>query len=348
MNVKGTFFLGNQRFQTREFALPELGEQDVLIQNKVCGICGTDVHIYYGEPGASDVEPPVVLGHEYSGIVVKTGQAVRNVSVGDHVTVDPNMYCGTCYYCRTGKKNMCTSMAAIGVNFNGGFAEYSVVPAAQCIPVSKDLSFEAAAMSEPLACCIRGIDRAEIKAGMSVCVIGGGPIGLLMVQLAKLAGACAVILSEPVQIRRELGLKLGATYAIDPIAAPIAEQIQALTGRPGVDVVIECVGNSKATEQAFAAADKGATILLFSVSSPDRTYDLNLFDAFRRELTVRTSFVNPDTQQRAVALLNSGKINADALITHRFALEDVEAAIHKQIANDSVKVVVCMDESESG
>ncbi len=343
MRAKGTFFLEKQKLETREFDLPELTDDTVLLKNKACGICGTDVHIYFGEKGASDVNPPVVLGHEYSAEVLEVGKAVTNVSAGDHVTIDPNIYCGVCDYCRNGKKQMCTDMQAIGVNFNGGFADYSVVPASQCVPVDPELDFEAAAMTEPLACCIHGIDLAGIRVGMTVCVIGGGPIGQFMVQLCRLSGASCVILSEPVAMRRELGLELGADFAIDPMAEPVEEQIRRLTGKAGADVVIECVGSGRATEQAFAAADKGATIVLFSVSSPDRSYELNLFNAFRKELTIRTSFVNPDTHLRAVELLNSGRIKTAPLITHRYRVEELDRAIHKQTENDSVKVMVIPD-----
>ena len=340
MRARGTFFLGNGVFETREFDLPPVGPGDALIRNQVCGICGTDVHIYHGGKGSADVTPPVVLGHEYSGVVMEVGEGVTNIAPGDHMTIDPNIYCGTCRHCLAGKKQMCESMQAVGVNRNGGFAEYSVVPAAQCVVVSKELDFESAAMSEPLACCIHGIDRANIRPGSNVCVIGGGAIGLMMVQLAKLSGAAQVVLSEPVAMRREIGLSLGADYAIDPVAAPISRQLQEILGTEGADVVIECVGKPIATAQSFDAAGKGATILLFSVSDPETTYAMNLFDAFKKELTVVTSFVNPDTQSRAVALLNSGAVRVKPLITHRYPIDRLEEAICKQMENDSIKVVV--------
>ena len=340
MEARGSFFLGNRQFETKNFDLPNPGAHEVILENQCCGICGTDVHIYFGQPGASDVNPPVVLGHEYSGRIVAVGDDVTALQVGDHVTVDPHLYCGTCHYCRNGAKQLCSAMEAIGVNRNGGFAQYSLVPAGQCLPVLPTLDFEAAAMSEPLACCLHGIDRAEIRPGMNVCIIGGGPIGLLMVQLARLSGAANIVLSEPVEMRRKIGLSLGADYAIDPTTAPMEQLMLRTLGRPGADVVIECVGIPKAAAQAFEAADKGATIVLFSVQAPGAAYAMDLFQAFRKELTVKTSFVNPDTHQRAVALLNSGRIQTAPLITHRFPLDQVEQAIEKQMQPDSIKVVV--------
>lgn len=342
MESKSNVFLGNGKFEMRSIQIPKLKENEVLLRNKACGICGTDVHIYRGEKGASDTSPPVVLGHEFSGEVVRTGSAVTTLISGDKVAVDPNIYCGECRYCRNGKKQMCEKLTAIGVNLDGGFAQYSVVPAAQCLKVAQEMDYETAAMMEPLACCIHGIDQAAIKPGMTVCVIGGGPIGLMMVQLAKLSGAAKVILSEPVEKRRQLGLRLGADAVIDPTAAPIGIQLQELVGISGADVVLECVGNVKATQQAIDAAGKGATVVLFSVPSPDSVYPLQLFQAFRKELTIKTSFVNPDTNLRAVELLDGGKVRVSELITNRFPVEQVEEAIIKQTQVDSIKVFITL------
>lgn len=338
--MKAAVFYGVNDIRIEEREIREPGPGEVLVKNRAAGVCGTDVHIYGGEKGASDVDPPVVLGHEYSGEIIRVGKGVTNVQVGDHVTVDPNIYCGICDACRNGKKQMCEHMMAIGVNFDGGFAEYSTVPAAQCLKVNNSLSFEAAALSEPLACCIHGIDRAEIRPGNSVCIIGGGAIGLMMVQLAKLSGASAVILSEPVAMRREAALKAGADHVIDPLAGNVREQVCKITGTGGASVVIECAGLPVTAGQAVDAAMRGATILMFSVPSPDAVYQINQFDIFKKELTIRGSFVNPDTHQRAVNLLNSGLINTDIIITHRYGVEDTVKAIKKQTEQDSLKVII--------
>ena len=267
--MKGNYFLGSRQFQVREMSFPPLGDFEVKIQNMAAGICGTDIHIYHGEKGSAEVTPPVVLGHEYAGVVVETGRGVTTVRTGDHVTVDPNIYCGTCPYCKAGKKQLCSNLVAVGVNFDGGFAQYSVVPEGQVYRLNPEVSFAEGAMAEPLACCIHGVELAGIELGDTVCVIGGGAIGLLMVQLAKLSGASQVLLSEPVAARREVGLQLGANAAIDPVHENLNERIQKLTGVDGVDVVIECVGNTIATAQAFAAAKRGTTLLLFSVPKAD-------------------------------------------------------------------------------
>ena len=340
MNAKGSFFLGNKKFEVRDMNFDILNPDQVLIKVMAAGICGTDVHIYHGEPGSAEVIPPVVLGHEFSGIVEQVGEAVTTCRVGDHVTIDPNIYCGKCLPCRVGKKQNCEHLFALGVNMNGGFAQYCAAPQAQCFVLAPDLEFDVGAMTEPLACALHGIDRAAIQPGQSVLVIGGGPIGLLMVQLARLAGASTVLLSEPIEMRRRIGMDVGADATIDPIHEEVPQRILEITGRAGVDVVIECVGKTFATEQAFSAAGFGATVLLFSVPQIDAKAPLPLFDVYKKELKVLGSFINPDTHQRAVNLLNSGRLDINSLITHRYALDQVEDAILMQMKNESIKVLV--------
>lgn len=337
--MKASRFLGNKTFAVTDLPTPHAGPGELVLRNQVCGVCGTDVHIYHGEPGSADVNPPVVLGHEYSGEVVEVGEGVTGFAVGDHVTVDPNIYCGHCAYCQNGKKQLCPSMEAIGVTRDGGFAQYSRIPASQAFKLEPTVPWEAAAMAEPLACCLHGIDLAGIQVGDKVCVVGGGAIGLLMVQLAKLSGASQIVLSEPNEKRRQVGLQLGANAALDP-TRPDAQEAFAQVLGGGANVVIECVGNVPAVKSAFQFAGKGATVLLFSVPKVDATFDLPLFDVYKKELTIKGSFVNPDTHARAVALINSGKVDFDPIITHRFTLDQLPEAIAMQMSDASIKVVV--------
>ncbi|MCD8217632.1 MAG: zinc-dependent alcohol dehydrogenase family protein [Clostridiales bacterium] len=338
--MKGTYFLGNQSFETRDLPQHTLAPDEVLVKVAACGVCGTDVHIYHGDKGSAAVKPPVVLGHEFAGIIEAVGSEVEEFAAGDHVTVDPNIYCGKCYYCRIGKKQLCTGLYAIGVNRDGGFADYCYVPQGQCYKLKKEIPLAHGAMAEPLACCIHGIDRAGIRSGDTVCVIGGGAIGLLMVQLAKLAGASAVLLSEPVELRRSIGLELGADAAIDPVRESLGDRIREILGMEGVDVVIECVGNAIAAQQAFEIAHRGTTILFFSVPKSGATHPLSMEDVYQKELTIVGSMINPDTHLRAVELINSGRIRLEPLITHYFPVEQVEAAIQMQMSNESIKVIV--------
>lgn len=340
----GAYFLGNQCIETRPLVLPEPGEGQVLVKVSACGVCGTDVHIYHGGKGSAEVVPPVILGHEFSGHIVKLGSGVTGLEEGQLITVDPNIYCGKCRPCRQGQKQMCHHMRAVGVNMDGGFADYCLVPYAQCVPVPEGTDPELAALAEPLACCLHGIDRAGIRPGENVLVIGGGTIGQIMLQLARLAGAARVVLSEPVEIRRELAVRLGADAAIDPIHEDLPQRLSELLSRDGADVVIECVGNPRTSAQAIDAAAGCGRVMLFGVPNPDAVLQTKMHPIFQKELTIMGSFVNPDTHSRAVALLSSGQLKLKELITHRFPVSQLEEAIKMQTGTQSIKVLVKPEE----
>lgn len=340
----GAYFLGNQTIETRPLVLPEPGEGQVLVKVCACGVCGTDVHIYHGGKGSADVTPPVILGHEFSGRIVKLGSGVTGLEEGQLITVDPNIYCGKCRPCRQGQKQMCHHMRAVGVNMDGGFADYCLVPYAQCVPVPEGTDPEVAALAEPLACCLHGIDRAGIRPGENVLVIGGGTIGQIMLQLARLAGAAKVVLSEPVAARRELAVRLGADGAIDPIHENLNQRLSELLSRDGADVVIECVGSPRTSGQAIDAAAGCGRVLLFGVPDPEAVLQTKMHPIFQKELTIMGSFVNPDTHSRAVALLSSGQMKLKELITHRFPVSQLESAIQMQVSAESIKVLVKPEE----
>lgn len=340
----GAYFLGNQCIETRPLVLPEPGEGQVLVKVSACGVCGTDVHIYHGGKGSAEVVPPVILGHEFSGHIVKLGSGVTGLEEGQLITVDPNIYCGKCRPCRQGQKQMCHHMRAVGVNMDGGFADYCLVPYAQCVPVPEGTDPELAALAEPLACCLHGIDRVGIRPGENVLVIGGGTIGQIMLQLTRLAGAARVVLSEPVEIRRELAVRLGADAAIDPIHEDLPQRLSELLSRDGADVVIECVGNPRTSAQAIDAAAGCGRVMLFGVPNPDAVLQTKMHPIFQKELTIMGSFVNPDTHSRAVALLSSGQLKLKELITHRFPVSQLEEAIKMQTGTQSIKVLVKPEE----
>lgn len=338
--MKCSVFMGKGKIVTVEREMPKAGPGEVVVRVMAAGVCGTDVHIYSGEAGSADVRPPVVLGHEFAGEVVEIGAGVGSLAVGDKVTVDPNIYCGKCDYCRNGKIQLCEHLSAIGVTRDGGFAQYCLAPEAQAFRLNADVDCEAGALAEPIACCLHGIDIANILPGQTVCVIGGGAIGLIMAQLARLSGASKVIVSEPVEGRRKIALELGVDAVIDPFKGDVNEQIEAVTGKPGVDAVIECVGLVSATKQAFQIAGKGASIVLFSVPKPGATFELPLFDVYKKELRIAGSFINPSTHLRAANLVNAGKLNLKPILTHRYPLAQLEQAIKKQTDGDSIKVLV--------
>ena len=318
--MKAAVFYGKQDIRIEEIPIPVPGEEEVLIRVKACGICGTDVHIYNGYEGAAQTPPGTVLGHEFSGIVEAAGKRAKGIRVGDRVCVDPNKLCNECYYCKSGIGHFCENMTGIGTTVNGGFAEYCCVPASQVYKFAPDTDFARAAMAEPVACCMHGIDMCEIACGDTVLIIGGGMIGMIMLQLAKLRGAGKLILLEPVEDKRALARSLGADLCIDPVRENVQEALDA-HGVTRISTVIECVGLPKTMEQAISLAGKKSTVMLFGLTRPEDTLALKPFELFRKEITIKASFINPYTQRRAVDLIDSGKIDVSSMVHDKAPLE---------------------------
>jgi 2-desacetyl-2-hydroxyethyl bacteriochlorophyllide A dehydrogenase len=332
--LKAVVFQEADRLIMEDRPIPEVGEHDALVKVHACGICGTDVHILHGE---HTVEFPVVPGHELSGTVTAVGSEVTNVQIGDRVTVDPNIVDHTCFFCRRGEIHLCENLTAVGVNFDGGFAEYCRMPAVQAYKVPESLSLDEAAMAEPLACCIHGIDRANVTPGSNVVVLGGGSIGLLLIQLAKIAGARHILVSEPDEHKRHLAARFGADVQVGP--QDIAREVSELT-KVGADVVIESAGRLETAELTIKLARRGGTVLQFGVVSPDKQAQISPYDIYYKELTVRGSFVNPFTHSRAIELLASKQIDVMPIITHRFPLDDAVKALETAQGAEAIKVLL--------
>lgn len=326
--MKSAVFYGRHDLRVEEQPKPQLGPRDVLVQVKVCGVCGTDVHIYEGDPGAAAVTPPTILGHEFSGVVAEVGSEVRGCKPGDRVCVDPNCYCGACEACRNGIAHYCSSMIGYGTTVNGGFAEYCAVDERQIYKLGDNTTFEQGAMTEPVACCLHGIDMCNIQPGHQVVVIGGGMIGLLMVQLAKMAGAAKVALLEPVAGKREMGLKLGADLAIDPINEDAAAVLKA-AGMTWINTVIECVGRTSTIAQAIELAGPKAVVMMFGLTKPEETVAIKPFQIFQKEIELKASFINPYTQKRALDLIDSGRLDVTSMVCEVCGLEKLEEVLSR-------------------
>lgn len=336
--MKAAVYHGRQDLRVEEVPVRELEANEVLIQVKYCGVCGTDIHIFNGDGGSFEVTPPLIPGHEFSGVVAKVGSDVKRIKVGDRVSGDPNDMCGECYFCKNAMQHFCTNNIGVGTTVDGGFAEYVIMHEKQVYTFSEDLSFIEAAMTEPVSCCLHGIDLCNIKAGDTVLVMGGGPIGMIMLQLAKNAGASKVILSEPVEEKRELAMKLGATKTINPIE----EDVQAVLADycKNVDVVIECVGNVHTQADAIRFAGKGATIMYFGLAAPEDSLPLKPDDIFKKELHITSSFINPYTFERAIQVLESKALDLESLITNIVPLDDIADVFTKQEYRRTGKVMI--------
>lgn len=337
--MKAAAFYGKHDLRIEEIATPEPKYGEVLIQVKACGICGTDVHIFNGDEGAAQTPPGTVLGHEFAGVVVKLGDGVKDIKVGDRVCVDPNKLCNECYYCKSGIGHFCENMIGIGTTVNGGFAEYCAVPQSQVYKIGEDTDFTCAAMAEPVACCMHGIDMCDISCGDTVMVIGGGMIGMIMLQLAKTSGAGKLVLLEPVAEKRELAYKLGADLCIDPISED-AKEVLAKNGIHRVSTVIECVGAVKTMQQAIELAGKKSTVMLFGLTSPQDTLSIKPFEIFKKEITIKASYINPYTQQRAIDFIKAGKIDVQIMIYETAALDRLPEILANRELRSKGKIVI--------
>ena len=314
-----------------EVEKPKLGIKECLIKVLACGICGTDRHIYHGEyPSAK----PVILGHEFGGVIEEVGSSSK-FKVGQVVSVDPNIVCGTCPDCVAERTAFCPDLTALGVNINGGLAEYVLTPDSQIYPVKADLNPLHLAFIEPLACSIRGLDLANLKGGEKVAVLGGGVIGLLVVQLAKLAGASEIVLITRQKFRRDVALKIGATRVIDPTSEDVN------TAVTNMDVVFECAGAVETFKQAQNISRRGGSVIVLGLTASDVTLEVNPFNIVVNELRIQGSFLNPLTQGRAAELVESGKLNLDILISKVVDLAGVQAILDAPPAEGDIKYIAC-------
>ena len=323
--MKAAVFYEPGLVKVEEHTKPEILADEVLVRVMAAGVCGTDLHIYAGAKGASECYPPVILGHEFCGIVEAVGEEVTHVKVGDHVTIDPNLTCGKCYNCQVGKPHFCENLYATGVTGDGGFAEYAKAKEQQTYVLNPDVPFEEGAMCEPLGCCLHGIDLAGIKTGDTVLVIGGGTIGLIMVQLARMAGASTVIVSEPQENKWAAAKMVGADFVIHPMKQN-PNDLKHLGLIRNVNVAIECVGARSSIQDALKYVCQGGHVLLFGITPPDMELPILPYEIFQRELTITASYLNPNTHGRAADLVNSRKLKLAELISDRLELDEIGQA----------------------
>ena len=338
--MKAAQYQGPNSLRVITTDLRALRDDEVLVSVEACGVCGTDVHIV---EGTSRSTPPVILGHEYAGRIVDVGRGAEGFQVGQRVAVDPNISCGTCYYCRRGLVHLCAHLQALGVDIDGGMAEYCLVPASQAHLLPEEMAPEVSAFVEPVSCAVHGIDRANIRPGDTVVILGGGTIGLIMLQLAQIAGAATSVIVEPLEHKRRTAQDLGASVVLNPATEDVGEAVRGVAPE-GADVVIECVGKPATSELAVHLARRGGTVEFFGVCPIGATIPLEPNKVYRNELTIVGSHVNPYTFSRSIALLRAGKVRVDKFQITRFPLDGVHEALRYQRDGLTMKSVITPQE----
>lgn len=295
---------------------PTPGSGEVLIRVAAAGICGTDLHILHGSYEATY---PIIPGHEFSGTVAAIGDGVANYAVGDRVTADPNIPCGRCPACQRNEPNQCQHLAAIGVTRDGGFAQYVLAPEGNVFPIG-DLSFAAAALVEPLACVVWGLKRVDIQPGDAVLIFGAGPMGCLMLQAVRNAGAARVIVTDTVPWRLEQAASLGASETI--LADDHAERRLKALAPLGYDVVADATGIPAVLEQTFDFVRPRGKVWVFGVCPAEARASFIPYEVFRKDLSIIGSFAVNRTFWESIALIAGGAVRVEPLISHRLPLDD--------------------------
>jgi D-arabinitol dehydrogenase (NADP+) len=334
--VKAAYYQARRELDVREAPDPEPGPNEVLVRVAACGICGTDQHIFDGDFFPSY---PLIGGHELAGQVVALGpQSVDTVvREGDRVAVDPSLFCGSCFFCQRAQGNHCLNWNAIGVTRDGGFAEYVVAPTANVYLVG-EMPYEVAAFIEPISCVVYGLQRLRIPIGANALIYGAGPIGLLMLQLVAHGGASTIAVVDLNEDKLRLARSLGAHEAA--LAGPGADDVLRNISPLGFDVVIDCTGVPAVVEHMFTHVRRNGKLLFFGVNPPDARVAISPFDVYQKDLEIHGSFALRYTFHDAFALLESGAIDVQPLLSDRFPIESFPEALELAGSGEAYKVQI--------
>lgn len=295
---------------------PTPGPREVVVEVAACGICGTDLHILEGEFAPS---LPVIPGHEFAGTIVALGTDVTELAIGQRVAVDPSLYCYECYYCRLGRNNLCERWSALGVGAPGGAAEFALAPVGSCVVLPDDVRVEDAALIEPLACAVHGYDVLAANLGAHVLIYGSGTMGLMMLQLAKHAGAASVDVTDINADRLDAAKLLGCTA--------VGASANELDRRRGWDVVIDATGAAAAIQDGLRRVAPGGTFLQFGVSNYSTRVEIEPYAIYNKEITITGSMAVLHSFERAAELFAAGILPPDVFISDRMPLAKFPEAL---------------------
>jgi 2-desacetyl-2-hydroxyethyl bacteriochlorophyllide A dehydrogenase len=310
--------------------VPHAGYGQVQVRVMAAGICGSDLHILAGEFPPTPY--PITPGHEFSGVVSEVGAGVSDVTVGDRVAVDPSLFCGRCRYCHAGRGNLCADWGAIGDTVDGAFAEYVVVPERSAYLLPGSLSFAAGALVEPMSCVVHGLHRLAMRPGSDLLIVGGGTIGLSLLQAAGRSGATTVDVVDTDASRLERARSFGASDV-----APSAAELLGRRGH-GYEYVIEATGVPAAGQAALAALDRGGTLLIFGVAPEHGEITVSPFRVYNDEQTILGTMAVLDSFAPALNMLASGVIDAAQMVTHTFRLDQFGEALDAMRGRQGLKI----------
>ena len=338
--MKAVLYDAPRSYSVTEVPTPEAGAGEVRIKMDQVGVCGTDLHIHEGEFNAVF---PLIPGHELVGVVDQVGDGVDRFGLGEQVTVNPNVYCGHCQYCLSGRLILCENAKGYGSNFPGFFAEYVTVPDRLVFSV-EGLPRDTAVFAEPAACAMHGVETLQIRPGASALVLGSGPTGLLLAQLIASGGAASVTVAGPTGYKLQTAERLGADRTVQIDRRDAEANLHRLREQSprgdGYDIVVEATGSTAVGDICVPLTRNGGTVLVYGVTRGDAIVRFHPFDVFRREITIKGSFAEMTSFGAAVDALRTGRVQTDGIITHRFGLDDYGKALHALAADPAAHKVV--------
>ena len=332
-------------YEVMEIEKPVCGDNDILLKMKAAALCGTDKRIFTGGK-TKGVRPDSVVGHEMCGLIEEVGKNVKGYTVGEKVAIANVIPCGHCSACLSGRENACLNRKAIGYEFNGGFAQYVLIPgicieSGNVVKLPDSVSFAAGALIEPLACCIRGLRNTGTGFNDTVLIIGAGPIGLMHLELSLIAGARSVIVSELDPEKREIAKKLGASRVVDSKNEDLHKIVMEETNGEGVDRIVMAIGINALVDSTFKLAKKGGTVCLFAGFPKGKIseFDPSVIHYNELNITGSTAYKRIDYLQ-AADMVKSGKIDLDAIVSQKFKIDDFREALELHMAGTALKVVI--------
>ncbi|HSF28196.1 MAG TPA: zinc-dependent dehydrogenase [Nitrosopumilaceae archaeon] len=345
--MKAAFVKGPSQVEIRTVEKPVVGSGDILVKMQACGVCGSDLEKIYGQYS----QPSMRLGHEPSGIITEVGKSVKNFKKGDRVFVHHHVPCHSCHYCLHGNETMCKKYSETNL-LPCGLAEEFVVPEWNVshegvIKIPDSMTYEEAAMIEPLACCVRSWNKIQVKKGDSIAIFGIGPTGMMHVMLSKVYGLSDIFCFDVNDFRLNFAKKFGITEAIKSADPEAYNKILSKTQNRGVDVAIVATGNLDAVTQAIEFVRKGGTVVLFGVPTKDAKLLVDISKVYSKEITISPSYAASDSDTlSALKLIQEGKTNVKSIITHKFDLEDSHNALqYAHQGNDSMKIIITNSET---
>lgn len=338
-------FKGPGQMALEEIPTPHAGPGELLLKVGANTVCGTDVRILRGEKSAG-IDRGVVLGHEIAGRIAEVGEGVKGYSEGDLCAVSPEVTCGICHYCLHGQEHLCLDQSIVGYRINGGLAEYMLVPEQavarrNVIVAKKQVPAEYLALAEPLSCVLNGLAQYKVFVGDTVLILGAGPIGLLHQSVVQLAGASQVIVSDVSAGRRATAAALGATTVVDPLSENLGETVKQATDGRGADVVVICIGRLELFADSLKLVRKGGRVSAFAGFPAGGSVPIDPNLVHYGEITLTgASNSRRENVVDAMRLIESGRIPAEQIVTHKFPLTDVIAGIEFSAGGEGIKVAI--------